>query len=209
MDKDTLLSYQPGYYINSKVMEQINNSNANELTLLNNKITLVKNNYYIYTADSDTLSRWEKILNLKVLPNDDIEYRRKRIYSRLSGLGNFSAQMIKDIASYYYSNGEVDPIFDVPNFTVLINFASNSGIPYAVEYFEEIIEEIKPATFEVNYKLTSKTKDLIKINVFTSCGEEIRIFPYQITSVESNGEIDIALGQTSGAETITIGPKEG
>lgn len=39
------------------------------------------------------------------------------------------------------------------------------------------------------------------------CGEEISVYPYQITNLESIGKIDIALGQTQSAETIEIKPK--
>lgn len=208
MDKNTLLSYQPNYYSNSKVMEQANIAHSKELTLLNDKIALVKNNYYIDTADSNTLSRWEKILSLKVSPSDDIYYRRRRINSRLNGLGNFSVKMIKEIANYY-SNGDIEAIFDIPHFTILINFISSSGIPYSLEYFEEMIDELKPAFFRVDYKMTSKTKDTLNIRAFTLCGEEIRVFPYQITTVESSGKVKFALGQTQSAETITVQPKGG
>lgn len=210
MDSSTLLAYQPGYYKTSKVMEQINNANSNELTLLNNKIAQVRDNYYFDTLDSNMCDRWEKILNITSQPSDDISYRRIKISSYFAGMGNFSAPMIKNIA-HYYSDADVDPVFDVPNFKILIKIISdfNAGLPYNLKYFEKVIEELQPATFQVDYNLNSKTKDVLNVNTFTLCGEEIRVFPYQLTTIESTGEINIAMGQTSGAETITVGPKEG
>lgn len=205
MDKNRLLSYQPNYYANSKVIEQINNANINELTLLSNKIQLIKKNCDPKTADADTLSRYEKILNIKPIESENIEYRRIRVVSRFVGMGNFSSQVIKDIAKYY-SGADVKPSFDIPNFNILIELISNVGLPNSLKYFEEIIEEIKPATFEVDYKLTSKTKDIINVNTFTLSGETIQVYPYQITSIESKGKLKIALGNTQNAEIISVNP---
>ena len=46
---------------------------------------------------------------------------------------------------------------------------------------------------------------------FGSCitsGEEITVYPWSITSIESRGTINTALGTNTGSETITVYPKE-
>jgi hypothetical protein len=135
-------------------MEQFNNANANELTFLNNKISQVRDNYYFDTLDSDMCDRWEKILNINLQPYDDVSYRRIKISSYFAGMGNFSAPTIKNIAKYY-SDADVEPLFDVPNFKVTINITSNSGISRNISDFEDVIEYFKPAFFEVKHNIIS------------------------------------------------------
>jgi phage tail P2-like protein len=46
---------------------------------------------------------------------------------------------------------------------------------------------------------------------FGSCiisGEEITVYPWSVTSIESKGNINIALGTNTGSESITVYPKE-
>ncbi len=208
LDSNTLLGYQPDYYKTSKVMQQINNANANELNILNSRIDLIKLNYDIDTADANTLTRWEKEFKIKSLPNDSLDARRARVKSRFLGQGDFSEQMIKDIAKAYISE-EIDVILDLSNFEFKIEFISNSGISKNIEDFFEVIEEVKTAYLRADYKMTSNTNSILAIKAFGLYGEEIRVLPYQITSISTNGNIDIGLAQTSGAETITVQPKEG
>lgn len=176
MDSNTLLAYQADYYKTSKVMEQINNANANELNLLNDRIKLIKDNYDIDTADKKTITRWENELKLKVLPNDPIDYRRIRIKSRILGQGDFSVQMIKDI-SKNYPNGDVSVNLNLSGFEVIIKFISVIGTPPNIADFKNAIEEVKPPYMVANYLYsyllikeinTMKIKDLnnTKLNKF-------------------------------------------
>jgi hypothetical protein len=151
LDSDTLLAYQPDYYKTSDVMKQINTANASELIILNNIVNKEYNNLYPNTADPDNLNRFEKDNGLKVMPNYDINYRRSRIYSRMIGEGNFSANMIKAMAKVY-TNGDVNVTLDIPNFTIVIKFISTYGIPPNLSDFQEAIEEAKPAYFSIQYQ---------------------------------------------------------
>ena len=131
--------------------------------------------------------------------------RRNKILSKLRGQGIATVQAIKSIAETYADTANV--IENNQDYSFLIDLVSNNGFPYAITDLEETIHEIKPAHLEANYKMTSKTDDVFNMRAFTLCGEEIRVFPYQITNISSVGKINIALGQTQGAETITILPK--
>lgn len=154
MDKNTLLAYQPDYYKTSKVMEQTNTANASELTILNNRVNTEYNNMYPDTADSNTLSRFEKDNGLTILPNYESSYRRSRLYSRMIGKNDFSVNIIKNIANLYGSiNTIVD--LDLSNFKFIINMNFNDGIPININDFEDTIEEIKPPYFEVKHNFIS------------------------------------------------------
>lgn len=151
MDKNTLLAYQPDYYKTSKVMEQINTANSAELTILNNRVTTEYNNMYPDTADSNTLSRFEKDNGLTVLPDYDTSYRRSRIYSRMIGQGKFTKEIIETMAKNF-NYGDVTVTLDLANFKFTIKFISKVGIPANIDDLKEAIEEIKPAYLEAKYE---------------------------------------------------------
>jgi len=151
LDKDALLSYQPDYYKNSKVMEQINNTNSSELNLFNNRIDSVYNNLYIDTADSDTLARIEKELALTIATNYTTSYRISRIYSRLLGNANFTKSFIKSIADSY-ANADADVTVNSRDYSFTIKFTSVLGIPANLDDLKDFIEEYKPAYMAVIYE---------------------------------------------------------
>lgn len=152
MDSNTLLAYQPDYYKISDVMKQINTANVSELTNLNNRVNLEYNNLYPDTADSNTLSRFEKDNGLTVMPSYDLDFRRARIYSRLIGQGSdFSIETIKSI-SESFNNGKVYVSLDLPHFKFTIKFISNVGIPININDLKEVIYDIKPAYLEDIYE---------------------------------------------------------
>lgn len=150
MDKETLLSYQPDYYKNSLVLDQLNNANALELTIANNKVTQEYNNLYPDTADSATLSRFEKDNGLIVSPSYNKDYRVSRIYSRMIGQRNFSIDIIKSIAENF-NYGNISVTLQLP-FQFTIKFTSKIGIPPNIDDLKTAIEQIKPAYMLVNYE---------------------------------------------------------
>jgi len=147
---NTLLAYQPDYYENSKVMQNIDNANSSELNTFNDKVTTVYNNLYVDTADSETLARIEKIFNLTVAPQDNINYRRSRIYSRLRGQGTFTVAFLQNVAESF-ENSEVDIIENNSNYTFTVKFVGQKGIPPNLDDLKDVIEELKPAHLAVDY----------------------------------------------------------
>ena len=56
---------------------------------------------FIDTADEETISRWEKWLNLLPDSQTDLEYRRKRVKLFWNGGDKFSGSLIKSIVKNY------------------------------------------------------------------------------------------------------------
>lgn len=154
MDSNTLLAYQVDYYRTSDVMKQINTANASELTKLNDRVNSEYNNLYPDSADSNTLSRFEKDNGLTILSNYDLDYRRSRLYSRMIGRNDFSVENIKNIAKLYKSYSTTVDL-DLSNFKFAVNLNFTTGIPNNIENFEDIIEEIKPPYLEVKHNFIS------------------------------------------------------
>jgi len=205
LDKTTLLSYQPSYYKNSKVIDNINNANANELNLVNSKITDVYNDCFSDTV-STTIYRLENELGITTNSQKTLQQRWNKIQSKMIGQGTITPQTIKSIAESYIE--KVDVIRNDADYSFMLDLISTTGFPYVLEDLYDTIEEIKPAHLEANYQMTSKTSQVVSMRAFTLFGEEIQVFPYQIAGIESVGTINVGIGQTGGAEIISIQPKE-
>ena len=80
----------PKYYATSKIIENLNNANAKELTNFNTNLDTVLNQFFISTADF-TLERWEKEFGIEINNNLNIEFRRTRIKAKMRGQGTVTA----------------------------------------------------------------------------------------------------------------------
>ncbi len=144
MDKNTLLSYQPNYYSNSQVMENINDANANELTSLNGILVDLSNQFYVSTVTT-ALERWEKQFGIKINTSLTLAARRNRILAKLRGRGTSTVEMIKDVAKSFIDDREVDLIEHNEDYYFEIALKSNVGFSCELTVLYDSIESIKPA----------------------------------------------------------------
>ncbi|MBU3098753.1 MULTISPECIES: putative phage tail protein [Clostridium] len=204
MDSKTLLGYMPKYYVNSKVISNLNTTNAKELTIFKAKIESTLNQFFTDTTDT-MIERWEAEFGILSNTNLTLTQRRNKVLAKIRGRGVSTISAIKSIAQSYVDT--VNVIENNPDYSFLLDLVSSSGFPYILSDLYSSVEEMKPAHLKANYKMTSKTCDSLTIRTFLLCGEEIMVYPYQTREIETNGKINIALGQSQGAEIITISPK--
>lgn len=155
MDKATLLSYMPGYYRTSKVIDNLQNANAVELEGFDGKLDGVLNQFFLDTADY-CLERWEKELGIEVNNSYNMEFRRSRIRSKLRGQGTVTINLIRTV-SESFSNGEVDIAEDSPGYSFTVKFVDKKGTPPNLQDLQNAIDEIKPAHLSVTYAFTYNT----------------------------------------------------
>lgn len=157
MDKTTLMNYMPKYYKTSRVIDNINEANATELTTFKASLQDVLDQFFIETADY-TLARWEQELGLEVNENYNTEYRRTRVKARMRGQGTVTVKLIKNV-SESFSNGEVDVIEDNANSKFVVKFVGTMGIPPNIVDLQAAIEDIKPAHLDYTFEYTYMTFD--------------------------------------------------
>lgn len=203
MDKETLLSYQPSYYKNSKIIKNINNAYSLELTKSQKKIINTLNQFFLLDADT-SLDHWEKEFGISINNNLSLDERRKRILSKLRGLGTSTIEQIKSICLSYVEKANV--IENNTDYSFTITLISSVGFPTFIMNLLEILEEIKPAHLRCNLKMNSLTNDRLLFRTTMLFGEEVQVFPYQITNISSKGKLNIALGNTQNAEIISVNP---
>ena len=204
MDKKTLLSYQPDYYKNSTVIDNLNTAFATELTKAQKNIINTFNQFFLLDADT-SLSRWEKEFGIAVNENLSIDERRKRILGKLRGLGTSTIKQIRGICLSYVEDADV--IENNEDYSFTIKLISSVGFKKIIIDLLEILEEIKPAHLRINLQMDSLTNDNLIFKTTMLCGEEIHVFPYQITNIHSKGKLYIALGNTQNAEIISVNPR--
>lgn len=203
MDRDTLLSYLPDYYKNSEVIKNILNANAIELTNAQEKIINTLNQFFLLDADT-SIDKWEKEFGIVTNKSLTIDERRKRILSKLRGLGTSTIDQIKSICLSYVEDANI--IENNSDYSFTIELISSYGFPMFIMNLLEILEDIKPAHLRINLKMNSLTNDDLIFRTIMLFGEEVQVFPYQITNIDSKGKLNIALGNTQNAEIISVNP---
>ena len=206
MDKNTLLSYQPNYYKNSKVMGNIDTANANELTLLNGRLVDLNNQFYVGTVTT-ALERWEKQFGIKVNTGLTLAARRNRILAKIRGQGTSTKEMIKSVAKSFIGDKEVDIIEHNEEYWFEVVLKSFIGFDNSEGLYESI-EEIKPAHLNVNYKLISKSQSKFYVAAANLVGERIKTYPWTPTKIESKAQTFIPMNDYLQLEKITVYPKE-
>lgn len=102
------------------------------------------------------LCAWETALGINVDVSKSDTERRERIMSKLRGTGAVTAEMIENVARSF-AGGEVTVIEDPANYTFIVKFSGQYGVPHNIDAVTAAINEIKPAhlgfTYEYSYLL--------------------------------------------------------
>lgn len=99
------------------------------------------------------LTFWEKVLDITTDLNKSYEERREIIKAKLRGSGTTTTQMIKNTAESF-SGGECNVIQHPENYSFTVQFVGIKGIPRNMQAFKDMLEEIKPAHLNYDFKYT-------------------------------------------------------
>ncbi|EKQ51387.1 MULTISPECIES: YmfQ family protein [unclassified Clostridium] len=160
-----LMKYMPDYYITSKVMNQIENSNSLEIGRLNYRISDVSDQLCIDTATWG-LVYWENEYGIETNLTMSYEDRRNVLNAKKRGKGTTTKAMIKNVAESF-SGGEVNIIQDNPNYAFVVQFVGVKGIPKNMQLFKDMLENIKPAHLGYTIKYTYTVWNVLKENKLT------------------------------------------
>ena len=146
-------------------MSQILQSQQNEIDRISDSTDDAGNQLLVSTA-TYALARYEKDLGIPVNDSDAPDVRRKRILSKLQGIGTITLAEIQRIISMYI-DGVVTVTENFSSYTVDIKFISHKGVPDNIDAIKNAIAEIIPAHIKVNYIYTYRTWDNVKTIVGT------------------------------------------
>lgn len=201
----TLLNYMPPYYKSSKIIENFNKVNAEQVNLLNKRIEKVFNQFFIVTLD-EAIERKEKEFGIKIDRSMTLQERVNRLLPKNRGIGTSTKAMLESVAKSFVEKAEL--IEDNQHYAFTLNLLSEHGFPYKLDFLYDSIEELKPAHLNVSYLITSQTKEKINIGTVTLCGETITVYPYQTKDIESNVKVEVGGALDTQYEIVTVYPKE-
>jgi hypothetical protein len=163
--------YLPRYYSDSRIVGNILDRESFEFTGLNTEITSVLNQFFIDTADSDGLARWEKICGITTDVTKPLDQRASVVKSKVRGIGTVTITLIKSVADAY-TNGDVDVTENNSNYEVIITFTSKLGVPPNFQDAQDSLREIIPAhlgiTFRLKYLLIQDIHQVMTLNQMQS-----------------------------------------
>lgn len=112
-------------------------------------------NTYTFIIDSteETISRWEKFMELKPVDNYSLQDRIERVIYTIQAKGIFTPSFLKEQAKIF-TNGEIEVTENFNDYHFIITFTSIVGIPPNMDNFKEMIGLNKPAhlTYEIKYR---------------------------------------------------------
>lgn len=204
MDRVDLSKYVPRFIYNNGILNKIYNSQEEQLTNLRSQIEDLQNQFYIDTATWG-LDLWEKEYGIAKNENYTLEERRSLIKAKKRGQGVITKGLIRNICQSW-AGCDVDVVENTAPYTFKLIFKFSKGMPKNLDALLDVIGDIKPAHLQMDLEMQSLTHDYINIRSAMLCGEEMHVFPYQITNIESVGKLNIALGNTQNAEIINVKP---
>ena len=155
-----LAKYLPSYYQKSIVMKEVFKGLNLECDTALNDVIDTENQFFVVLTDRE-LWRHEQDLGIAVESGLSDEIRRGRILSRLRGTGTVTKDMIRNVANSFV-NGEID-IIECPNdYTFIVKFVSQVGIPPNIIDLQTSIETLKPAHLAVEYVFLYNTCMVVK-----------------------------------------------
>lgn len=145
-----MMDYLPRYYSDSKIVNNLIAREAAEIQTATDEIADVLNQFFIDTATWG-LAYWERICGIKTDLTKPYADRRAVIKSKLRGIGTVTVDLIKTVADSY-TNGQVQVTEDNANYTVIVKFTSQYGIPPNLDDCKNALREIIPAHLAINYE---------------------------------------------------------
>ncbi|MDD3927178.1 MAG: DUF2313 domain-containing protein [bacterium] len=145
-----MLTYLPGYYETSRVMQGVMEAQGAELDKVQTALDAVLDQCFVSTATWG-LERWEQELGLQVNPPISDADRRSRIVARLRGSGTCTIRIVEQLAESF-EHGHAEVIEDYPAYTVTISFLDALGQPPDLAQMQAELRELIPAHLAVEYQ---------------------------------------------------------
>ena len=171
-----LLEYLPEFLREYREFQYIAEAEKPEFEKCWDEIERSINNQFISTADSDGISRFEKMLKITPEENDNIESRRSRVLARWNDTIPYTWKIFlrKLDTLCGIGNYEVIPNFDKYELTIITHL----DLYGQIDELETIIDYMLPANLQVNIRneiIVEKSDSIHTTGIMTYCEEyEIR-----------------------------------
>lgn len=171
-----LLDLLPQIYHPILDYRAISNLSGREVSELYNGVKYIMDNNFITTASEDTLSKWEKYLNLVPNGTDTLDERRFRILAKLNDYPPYTDHYLVNKLTELCGADNFAIKKDYTNYKleVLFSLASSTN----EETIREVLRSIVPANLELS------------IQPFRSRYSELHAFTHEALSNYTHAEIE-------------------
>lgn len=137
----------------NSLMEDLFNSIEMQVDIGRKDISQYNTYTFIIDSTEETISRWEKFMELKPMDNYSLQDRIERVIYTIQAKGIFTPSFLKEQAKLF-TNGEIEVIENFNDYHFIISFTSVIGIPPNMDNFKEMVDLNKPAhlTYEVRIR---------------------------------------------------------
>lgn len=137
----------------NSLMEDLFNSIEMQVDIGRKDISQYNTYTFIIDSTEETISRWEKFMELKPVDNYSLQDRIERVIYTIQAKGIFTPSFLKEQAKIF-TNGEIEVIENFNDYHFIISFTSVIGIPPNMDNFKEMVDLNKPAhlTYEVRIR---------------------------------------------------------
>ena len=137
----------------NSLMEDLFNSIEMQVDIERKDISQYNTYTFIIDSTEETISRWEKFMELKPVDNYSLQDRIERVIYTIQAKGIFTPSFLKEQAKIF-TNGEIEVIENFNDYHFIISFTSVIGIPPNMDNFKEMVDLNKPAhlTYEIRIR---------------------------------------------------------
>lgn len=179
-----LLDYVPPYYAELLESSEILSAENAEIARLNANINDLLAQFNVATATWG-LREWERIVGVSTDTNKTLGERRSVVIAKLRGAGVVTKAHVENVAESF-RGGDVEVIERYADYTIVIKFVSDYGVPTNINDLTDILREIIPAHLAIEYEFKFVTYDMVKNTGATYDAVLATGFTY--TQLITNGE---------------------
>lgn len=139
---ELLMSKLPGWFKPVLEYDAIENAHSVPVVQFSNAVDAIQHNFFIQTADEDTIKRIERILRISAQPSDTLDYRRQRILTATQQTSPFTERHLRERLEELFGD-EYTLTIDAESCTISIY--TTSARYGAVELLDELISAVIPA----------------------------------------------------------------
>ena len=139
---ELLMRKLPGWFKPVLEYNAIEKAHAVPVAQFSEAADTIQHNFFIQTADEETIKRIERILGISAQPSDTLEYRRQRILTATQQTSPFTEWHLRERLTELFGD---DYTLTVDSENSTISIYTSSARYGAVELLDELIAAVIPA----------------------------------------------------------------
>ncbi len=155
-----LIDYVPPYYDELLESSEILSAENAEVARLNASINDLLTQFNVATATWG-LREWERIVGITTDVSKPLGERRSVVIARLRGAGVVTVARVENVAEAF-QGGDIEVVERYADYTIVLKFVSDYGVPSNIDDLTAILREIIPAHLAIEYEFKFVTYDVLK-----------------------------------------------